>query len=138
MGTAECTFFIGENMSTRKINNIIKKVKKDMQMLGIYKTEYDSMIKVYADIKFQYDNAMKEYQDMGYPVTVECAGGIKKHPYVIQLEDLRKQLVTYSDRLGLNPKALDSIRNAQTVEVQTGLEKSMEEITEAIKNGYNG
>ena len=69
----------------------------------------------------------------GCPATTECAGGIKKHPTAIQLEDLRKQKITYSDRLGLNPKALDSLRNAQQVEVETGLEKAMGEISNALK-----
>ncbi|MNC81991.1 hypothetical protein D3C75_1353250 [compost metagenome] len=36
-------------------------------------------------------------------------GGAKKAPIVATLESLRKDILAYSDRLCLNPKALESV-----------------------------
>ena len=100
-------------------------VKVDMEFLGTYKKEFDSAIKVYIDIYNQYEQAWNEFVKDGMKSSVECAGGIKKNPILVTIEDLRKQLITYSDRLGLNPKALDQIKNAQIPKEMTALETFM-------------
>ena len=98
-------------------------VKTDMQFLGTYKKEFDKLITVYLDICNQYESAWKEFRDGGMQSTVEGVNSVKKNPLLVTIEDLRKQMVTYSDRLGLNPKALDQIKNAQVKEEKTVLEK---------------
>ena len=102
-------------------------VKTDMEFLGIYKKEFDETIRVYLDIIDQYKDAWNEYVDGGKQSLIECRGGYKKNPILMILESLRKDYITYSDRLGLNPKALDQIKNAQVTQEATALDKFLNE-----------
>lgn len=104
-----------------------KDVKTDMEFLGTYKKEFDRTIEVYLDIYTQYEAAWKEYVEGGKRSLIECRGGYKKNPITMTLESLRKEFLTYSDRLGLNPKALDQIKNAQVTPEKTALEKFLDE-----------
>lgn len=108
-------------------------VKEKMQALGIYKPEFNDAIKIYVHAKLQYDTAWKEFVDGGCKSSVACAGGVKKNPVLINLEETRKQLSVWQDKLGLNPKALDGIKSIETVKAQTGLESCLGEITNALK-----
>ena len=91
------------------------KVKKDMRTLGTYRKEYDRMIEIYVDLNMQYDQASAEFLRTGCEYETETgAGGTKKSGIVSALESLRKDIITYSDRLCLNPKTIDNIKTAQT------------------------
>lgn len=82
----------------------------DMQTLRVYKPEYDRLIEIYAELCEQYERLTKEFVSSGYQCTAGTgAGGEKKSPVVAALENLRKDILQYSDRLCLNPKAISSI-----------------------------
>ncbi|MNS40947.1 hypothetical protein D3C72_732870 [compost metagenome] len=54
--------------------------------------------------------ANEEFEEGGYKYETEtAAGGTKKSAIVATLENLRKDIVAYSDRLCLNPKALETV-----------------------------
>ena len=77
-----------------------------MKSLGVYKEEYDPLINVYSDLISQYLRANKEFEDSGFQYETEtAAGGTKKSAIVATLENLRKDILSYSDRLCINPKA---------------------------------
>ncbi|KGL45053.1 terminase [Listeriaceae bacterium FSL A5-0209] len=83
---------------------------KDMKSLGVYKIEYDPLIDIYVDLRVQYLAAMKEFTQSGCAYeTKTAAGGSKKSAIVGTMEVLRKDLLAYSDRLCLNPKAIESV-----------------------------
>lgn len=85
---------------------IKKNTIRDMKNLGVYKKEYDPVIDIYAELMEQYRRLQKEFKESGYKVEEETAdGGKKKAPIVATLESLRKDILQYSDRLRLNPKA---------------------------------
>lgn len=87
---------------------IARNTKNDMKNLGIYKPEYDPLINVYADMMSQYLKANDEFIEGGYQYEVEtAAGNPKKSAIVATLENLRKDILAYSDRLQLNPKSLN-------------------------------
>lgn len=87
-----------------------KKTIQDMKTLGVYKHEYDPLIDIYSDLLTQYLRATKEFEQSGYVYETEtAAGGSKKSAIVATLESLRKDLLAYSDRLCLNPKAIQSV-----------------------------
>lgn len=79
-----------------------------MKELGTYKTQYNLVIDVLADMLQQYYILTKQFEDEGYGVQVdtENSGG-KKSPILASIENLRKDIGTYSDRLKLNAKSLD-------------------------------
>ncbi|GAN36465.1 P27 family phage terminase small subunit [Lacticaseibacillus paracasei] len=87
-----------------------KHVIDQMKALGTYKAEYDDVISIYVDMLKQYALFMKQFKDSGYQVSEEYtnkagATNQRKVPVLTALETLRKEIITYSDRLQLNPKA---------------------------------
>lgn len=95
-------------MARKAINKetIKKNVIANMKKLGVYKAEYNDVIDVYSEIKEQYERLTKEFEKSGYAYEVGTgAEGVKKSPLITTLESLRKDILQYSDRLCLNPKA---------------------------------
>lgn len=91
---------------------IFNRVKKSMTEMGTYSKHYDDIIKIYAGLIFDYNAAREEFIENGSKVVDEYEtnrGTIveRKTPIVQTMENLRKDIITYSDRLRLNPKAAD-------------------------------
>jgi len=95
----------------RTPHEIIKdKTIQNMTDLGVYKPQYDRLIDIYVDLDIQYETAMGEFARSGFQYETEtAAGGMKKSAIVSTLESLRKDILAYSDRLCLNPKAIESV-----------------------------
>ncbi len=92
------------------IQTIFEETIKYMQTLGVYRSEYDSTIRIYAQLREQYDALTERFEKSKYKIqTASAQGGMKKAPIVATLESLRKDILTYSDRLCLNPKAYDAM-----------------------------
>lgn len=92
-------------------DGIRKKTIKDMKKIGVYKPEYDPIIDIYSELREQYFILTEKFKESGYNFEVETMqGGTKKAPIVATLESLRKDIITYSDRLCLNPKAVDTVK----------------------------
>lgn len=87
-----------------------RRVIQQMTALGNYKPEYDDMISIYSNLLDQYAVLQNQYAQSGYQVTEEYtnkagATNQRKVPILNALESLRKDIISYSDRLRLNPKA---------------------------------
>lgn len=77
-----------------------------MRKLGTHKPEYNRLIDIYSGLVHQYLLALDEFERGGYKYEVfTAAGGTKKSGIVSTLENLRKDILQYSDRLLLNPKS---------------------------------
>lgn len=99
------------NKETIKANTIAA-----MKKLGVYKPEYNPVIDIYAELNEQYKRLTAEFKKSEYKFEeTTIQGGSKKAPIVATLESLRKDILAYSDRLCLNPKAIESV----TVEKKT-------------------
>lgn len=84
-----------------------KQTVAEMKKLGVYRPEYDRLVDTYAGLWEQYHRLMREY-DTGSSynyATVTDGGGEKKSPLVATIEAVRRDILAYSDRLCLNPKA---------------------------------
>ena len=93
---------------------IEKATEKKMKSLGTYRKEYADLISIYAGLLFQYMKYVKEHAERDYEVAeiyVNKAGAenYRKIPLVNVMETLRRDILTYSDRLMLNPKSLGEI-----------------------------
>ncbi len=78
-----------------------------MKDLGVHKKQYNRLIDVYSELVFQYLKLNLEFEEGGYQYeSFTAAGGAKKSAIVATLENLRKDILAYSDRLCLNPKAM--------------------------------
>lgn len=78
-----------------------------MRQFGTYHPEYDPIIDIYSGLREQYERLSREYEDgKSYRYSTPTAdGGEKKSPLSLTVESLRKDILAYSDRLMLNPKA---------------------------------
>ena len=106
-----------------------EEIVTDMRILGVYREEFDPIINIYLDILSQYDRALTEFNNDGR-MLIDCNGGQKKNPLLVTLEGLKKEIITYSDRLCLNPKSFDQVKNANEKEELTGLEKALKAFEE--------
>lgn len=90
-----------------KKDTIKAQTVREMKSMGTYRSEYDALIDVYAGLREQYERLLMEYSDgKSYKyATLTADGGEKKSPLSLTLESLRKDILAYSDRLMLNPKA---------------------------------
>lgn len=88
---------------------IIDRTVKYMKELGTYKVQYKQVIEIYADMIYQYNVLSKRFEDSEYEVILgtEKSEG-KKSPILVSLENLRKDIGTYSDRLMLNAKTYNA------------------------------
>lgn len=92
-------------------DGIRKKTIRDMKKLNVYKPEYEPIIDIYSELREQYAILTQKFVESEYDCEVFTAqGGSKKAPIVATLESLRKDIITYSDRLCLNPKAKESVK----------------------------
>ena len=80
-----------------------------MKELGTYKIQYNQVVEVYSDMLYQYNILSKKFEEEGFEATIdtEKSGG-KKSPILASLENLRKDIGTYSDRLMLNAKTYNA------------------------------
>ncbi|WP_088825666.1 MULTISPECIES: P27 family phage terminase small subunit [Listeria] len=99
-----------ESLVAFESQTIKERVINDMKGLGVYKTEYDNLITIYCDLLAQYDDAQQKFIESNYQYeSPTAAGGTKKSAIVATLENLRKDIIAYSDRLCLNPRAIENI-----------------------------
>lgn len=102
--------FLGDFNVTRsdkaKTTKIKKEVVETMKSLGVYREEFNQIIGIYVDALYQYDLTWSEFAESGFQSeTQTAAGGYKKSALAATLEELRRQILAYSDRLRINPKA---------------------------------
>jgi hypothetical protein len=95
--------------STPERDSIKKRTIQYMQELGTYKTQYNQVIEIYSDMIYQYNILSKKFEETDFETMVETErSGGKKSPILITLENLRKDIGTYSDRLMLNAKTYNA------------------------------
>lgn len=98
-------------MAARTKKTIKAKTVKEMKSLKTYKKEYDSVIDIYSELVEQYEIITEKFVETDYKFqTSTAAGDYKKSPIVSTLESLRKDILSYSDRLCLNPKAKGTVK----------------------------
>ena len=109
------------------ISSIFEETVERMKSLGVYREEYDGTIRVYAQICAQYLILTERFERSRYKIqTASAQGGMKKAPIVATLEALRKDILSYSDRLCLNPKSFDAMNLQTAPREKSKLEKAME------------
>lgn len=94
----------------KSIDEYYEETVEFMKSLGIYKPEFYQTIKIYAQKLYQYDILFERYIKGGMKSQTKSSGGMKSSPLVRLLENLTKEIVSLSDRLGLTPKALESLK----------------------------
>ena len=92
------------------------KTKKNMKALGTYKPEFDTTISIYAGLVEQYQMLEMQFKESNFKVEEKTgADNSKRSPIVATLENLRKDILTYSNNLGLTPAGLRKISDETQV-----------------------
>ena len=105
-------------------------VKQAMEGLGTYRREFDPVIKIYVGLVGQYTDTLERITKTGQLQTKSAQGGFKKSPVVTAAENLRRDILQYSDRLCLNPKSL-STSGIQAPKPESSLVRLLHEIEES-------
>jgi P27 family predicted phage terminase small subunit len=87
--------------------------KTNMQALGVYQPEFDITISIYAGLVEQYQQLERDFKKSKFTV-VENTGysdNKKRNPLVASMESLRKDILQYSNALGLTPAGLKKIKD---------------------------
>lgn len=100
-------------MSNRKEKYVIN-ITESLKQLGTYEPEFDDIILIYAGLLDQYKTFEEQFEKSGYKIEEAYtnkagATNMRKVPLYGAMESLRKDIVMYSDRLGLNVKAMEGI-----------------------------
>lgn len=77
-----------------------------MKQLKTYNYAFNRLVRIYAGMVRQYYEALKVWEEEGSPIsTLSASNSTKKHPALDQIEKLRKDILSYSNQLMLNPKS---------------------------------
>lgn len=102
----------------KKIRKIAKKTVEDMTVLGTYRVQFEPAIRMYAQMRFQYEELCRAFFDMGNKVTEEYtnkagATNERKTALYSAIEQLRRDIAGQEDRLGLSPCGMKRINEAE-------------------------
>ncbi|MQW22953.1 P27 family phage terminase small subunit [Lactococcus sp. dk322] len=89
-----------------KEESIYRDTINQMKALNTYNPAFNRLAKIYAGMVWQYYDAVKAWEEDGSPYfTMTGSDSVKKHPALDQIEKLRKDILSYSTQLMLNPKS---------------------------------
>lgn len=114
------------------METIKEQVKKNMESLGVYKPEFDMAIGIYAGLIYQYKQLEKQFEEAAFSVAEKTgySNNSKKSPLVASMESLRKDILSYSNSLGLTPTALKRIND----QMESNNKKQMSELDKALNS----
>lgn len=94
----------GKNIPQAK--TIVDQTRKYMKAQGTYHISFSRLLSVYGDTLHQFYFLQREWEESGYKThIISGENSVKKNPLVDQLNTLRKDVISLSDRLMLNPKS---------------------------------
>lgn len=95
------------------MGKVATQTKENMIALGIYRQEFDMTIEIYAGLVEQYKVLQRQFKRSKYEVTEKTgySDNSKKSPLVAAMENLRKDILSYSNALGLTPSGLKKIKD---------------------------
>ena len=114
------------------MENIKKQVKANMKALGTYKPEFDMTIGIYSSLIYQYRQLEKQFEENAFAVSEKTgySDNAKKSPLVGSMESLRKDILSYSNSLGLTPTALKRIND----QMESNNKKQISDLDKALNS----
>ena len=104
----------------KAINKIERSAIKAMTELGVYRKEFKQTIQTYARLKWQHERMFDEFIKNGCETVEEYKNksgeiSMRKTPEYQIMENLRKDILTYENTLGLTPAGLRRLKNAASL-----------------------
>ncbi len=102
------------------MNKFESEIVENMKALGIYQPEFFTTIKIYCGLVDQYHALEKEFKKSKFTVLEKTgySDNNKKNPLVGSMESLRKDILAYSNALGLTPAGLRKLKSMQPEQKQ--------------------
>ena len=99
----------------RRQNAIFNETVKSMESLGTYRSEFDTVIRRYAEMRVQYNSLNEQWANEGFKITEEYtnnsgATNERKTALYTTIEKLRTELTDLENILGMTPKGLQGIK----------------------------
>lgn len=99
----------------RRENQFFKETVNGMKNLGIYKKEFDALIRRYAEIRTQFKALNEQWTNEGCIITEEYTNKSgetheRKTALYSVIEKMRTELTEIENLLGLTPKGLQAIK----------------------------
>lgn len=99
----------------RRQNKIFKETVKNMETLGVYRPEFDVVIRRYSEMRVQFESLNEVWMKSGCNVTEEYtnksgATNERKTAMYSIIENLRSELTDLECTLGMTPKGLKGIK----------------------------
>lgn len=117
-------------MENKKSRTYASAARRGMKVLEVYKKEFEPVIRIYAQLRVQYDVYTEMLEDSEFQYSEETQSGSKKHPLITTLESLRKDILAYASQLCLTPHGLSKIQDAAFAKTKkkSGLVSILEEL----------
>lgn len=95
-----------------------KKIIADMKEVGTYKPEFNKTIETLAKIYEDIDTARAQFERSGGNMIIihknkSGAENLVKNPFYLIIENLQANILQYNRELGLTPKGLKNINEAE-------------------------
>ena len=95
-----------------------KKIIADMKEVGTYKPEFNKTIETLALIYEDIDTARAQFEKSGGNMIIahtnkSGATNLVKNPFYLIIENLQANILQYNRELGLTPKGLKNINEAE-------------------------
>ena len=100
----------------RKTNKIYNETVENMRRIGVFREEFVTTIRRYAELRIQYEILHDKWYEEGCIITEKYtnksgATNVRKTALYLSLENLRKELIDMENILGLTPKGLKAIKS---------------------------
>lgn len=104
----------------KAIGKIERSTVKAMTELQVYRPEFKQTIKAYARLRWQYETMFEKFMENGCETTEEYinksgVASVRKTPEYQVMENLRKDILTYENTLGLTPAGLRRLKNSASL-----------------------
>lgn len=115
----------------KEIRKIVNRTTKDMKELHIYKPQFKTTIRRYAELIHLYNIQLQQFYETGCAIVEDYtnkagATNERKTPLFMSLEKLRADILSLENVLGLNPSSYHKLTKSviePTKPEPTGLEK---------------
>ena len=107
-----------ETRRQKETQKIIKETVENMTALGVYRQQFDAAIATYADMRCQLAALNRQFFDGGCKITEQYtnksgATNERKTALYAAIEQLRRDIASTEDRLGLTPAGLRRINEQE-------------------------
>ncbi len=112
-----------------KKDTLTEQTRRYMKKLGVYRPEYDQIVTIYAGLLEEYRRLDEQFRKSGCKVSTETSDGNEKKAAIVgTLENLRKDILQYSDRLCINPRAMKEFER-EPEKAESALDKALKELS---------